>query len=204
MTNTLAGEVHAIYALPGKVTRGSCRKRLEYLEMEEHPVMDLPTSPTCFICGEHNPAGLKARFMVENGRVKMALTARDGHCGYPDVVHGGVIAAALDECMGWAAARSIRRMCVTGELTVRYLKSVPPVEGFTVYADVLRSSRRLVHARAWITGPDGEQYARAEGRFLPLSVEETLRVDDGLVYRGGEERVFDSLRCPSCDQKPGQ
>ena len=170
--------------------------------MEFPPVKDLPTSPRCFVCGEHNPAGLHARFQVEDGLVKMPLTARDGHCGYPDVVHGGVLAAALDECMGWAAARAIQRMCVTGELTVRYLKPVPPGPGYTVYAEVLRSSRRLVHACAWITGPDGERYARAEGRFLPLSEADTLRIDDGLVYRGGEERVFDSLR-PARDLKQG-
>jgi uncharacterized protein (TIGR00369 family) len=164
--------------------------------MKVPAVRDLPTSPHCFVCGEHNHAGLNARFLVEDGRVKMPLAARERHCGYPHVVHGGILAAALDECMGWAAARSIHRMCVTGELTVRYLKPVPPDPGFTVYAEVLRSSRRLVHARAWITGPGGERYAHAEGRFLPLSAQETLRIDDGMVYRGGEERVFDSLRSP--------
>ncbi len=145
---------------------------------------------------------MHARFQVENGIVKMTLTAGEQHCGYPSVVHGGVIAAALDECMGWAAARSIQRMCVTGELTVRYLKPVPPVAGFTVYAEVLRSSRRLVHARAWLTGPDGERHAHAEGRFLPLSAEETIRIDEGMVYRGGEERVFASLH--HAREKPGQ
>jgi uncharacterized protein (TIGR00369 family) len=162
--------------------------------MEDPIVQDLPTSPHCFVCGEHNPAGLNARFHVANGFVKMPLTAGDRHCGYPNVVHGGVLAAALDECMGWAAARSIHRMCVTGELTVRYLKPVAPGPGFTVHAEVVRSSRRLVHTKGWITGPDGERHASAEGRFLPLSEQETLRVDDGLVYRGGEERVFDVLR----------
>ena len=161
--------------------------------MKAIPVQDLPTSPRCFVCGERNTAGLHARFLVENGLVKMPLTARERHCGYPNVVHGGVLAAALDECMGWAAARSIHRMCVTAELTVRYLKSVTPTAGYTVYADVLRSSRRLVHTRAWITGPDGERYAQAEGRFLPLSEEETVRIDKGMVYRGGEERVFEAL-----------
>ncbi len=162
--------------------------------MELLAVQDLPTSPHCFVCGERNPAGLNARFLVEDDLVRMSLTARERHCGYPNVVHGGILAAALDECMGWAAARSIHRMCVTGELTVRYLKPVPPGPGYTVYAEVLRSSRRLVHTRGWITGPDGERHAHAEGRFLPLSEAETLRIDDGLVYRGEEERVFDVLR----------
>ena len=171
--------------------------------MEETQLLDLPTSPRCFVCGEHNPGGLHARFFVENGLVTMPLTAEERHCGYPDVVHGGVLAAALDECMGWAAARSIHRMCVTGELTVRYLKPVAPGPGFTVYAEVIRSSRRLVHTRGWIAGPGGELHVRAHGRFLPLSVEETLRVDDGLVYRGGEERVFDVLR-PAGDTRQGK
>lgn len=153
----------------------------------------LPNSEGCFVCGEDNPAGLQTRFYVEGDWVCMPLTARDTHCGYPNTVHGGVLAAALDECMGWAAARAIRRMCLTGELTVRYLRRVPLTAGATVRAEVTRAHRRMVHTTGEIVGADGTVHARAEGRFLPLGVEETLRVDAALRYRGGEERIFAGL-----------
>ena len=96
--------------------------------------------------------------------------------------------------MGWAAARAIERMCVTAELTVRYIERVPVDPNLVVAARVERSHRRMVTTEAEITGPDGKVFARASGRFLPLSEAETLEVDDALIYRGGEERVFDGLR----------
>jgi acyl-coenzyme A thioesterase PaaI-like protein len=103
----------------------------------------------------------------------------------------------MDECMGWAASRAIKRMCYTGELTIRYLKRVPTDGDLVVCSEVKRSSRLLAHVEGRIVDAQGEVYARGEGRFLPLSVEDTLEVDDQLLYRGGEERVFDELRKPS-------
>lgn len=155
----------------------------------------LPNSEHCFVCGEKNAAGLQTRFYVENDVVKARLKPKkNNHCGYHNVVHGGIVAAILDETMGWAAARAIGRMCLTGDLSVRYLKPVPGDRETTVVTEVVRSNRRLAHTKGEIVDEHGVVYARAEARFLPLSVEQTLEVDDNLVYRGGEERVFDSLR----------
>jgi len=164
-----------------------------------HEPRFLPNSQTCFVCGEANEAGLKARFFVEDEVVKMHLDAETHHCGYHNTVHGGIVAAALDECMGWAAARAIQRMCVTGELTVRYLKRVPADRCLTVCAEVSRSHRRMVHTVGHIIDDEGHTFARAEGRFLPLSVEETLTVDAALNYQGSEEDVFAELRQAQAD-----
>ncbi|MCP4639518.1 MAG: hotdog fold thioesterase [bacterium] len=154
----------------------------------------LPTSAPCFVCGEDNHAGLQTRFYVEDGVVKATLSPEPHHCGYDNVVHGGVVAAILDETMGWTAARAITRMCMTGELTVRYLKRVPADRELTVVTELVKASKRMAQTKGALVDSDGEVYARAEARFLPLSVEETLHVDDNLIYRGGEERVFDELR----------
>lgn len=154
----------------------------------------LPNSKGCFVCGEENAAGLRTRFYVQDDVVKAALQPNRHHCGYDNIVHGGVTAAILDECMGWAAARLIRRMCYTADLSIRYLKHVPADRPLTACSQVVKGSKRLVQVQGWIEDDEGTQYARAEGRFVPLTVEQTLRVDDALLYRGGEERVFDELR----------
>ncbi len=153
----------------------------------------LPISEPCFVCGKDNPAGLRTEFYVVDGQVRTDFRPQPHHCGYQNTVHGGIVATILDETMGWAAARAITRMCLTGELTVRYLTPVPGDRVTTVFTEVVQSSRRMVRARGWIA-ENGTIYAKAEGRFLPLSVEETLAVDDALLYRGGEERVFAPLR----------
>lgn len=163
------------------------------MESDNHRTY-LPTSKPCFVCGEQNHAGLQLRFYVEENEVRARWNPRQCHCGYAHVVHGGITATVLDECMAWAAARAITRQCVTGELTVRYLLPVPDGRDLTACARVEKASRRLVVIRGRLVDDEGTEYARAQGRFLPLSVEETLRVDDGLIYRGGEERIFDGLR----------
>ncbi|HOE66684.1 MAG TPA: PaaI family thioesterase [Candidatus Hydrogenedentes bacterium] len=155
---------------------------------------ELPNSTTCFVCGEKNHAGLQTRFYIEDDAVKAKLTPRDWHCGYANVVHGGVVAAIVDECMGWAAARSIGRMCYTAELSVRYVKPVPVDRDTVAIARTKRHSKRIAFVEGRLVDDDGSEYVRCEGKFMPLSAEETLAVDDALLYRGGEERMFDSLR----------
>ncbi len=162
--------------------------------MSENGRKMLPNSTSCFVCGEDNPAGLRGRFYVEDGKVKMRLTAVEHHCGYPNTVHGGVVAAVLDECMGWAAARAVKRMCVTGELKIRYVRSVPAGRDLTVCCDVKEVRRRYVQARGEIVDGEGVVHARGEGKFFPLTREETLAVDDMLLYRGDEEEIFSGLR----------
>ncbi len=157
----------------------------------------LPNSKPCFVCGEDNPAGLQTRFFVEHGQVKARFRARPHHCGYRDVVHGGVGAAILDETMGWAVARVAKRMFFTVRLQIRYLKPAPAERQLVVCAKARRVNKRLAEAEAVLLDEEGTEYARSEGRFIPLSVETTLEVDDNLIYRGGEERVFDELRAQS-------
>lgn len=162
--------------------------------MNENGRRYLPNSQPCFVCGEENEAGLQTRFYVEGDVVKAPLSARTHHCGYENTIHGGVVAALLDECMGWAAARAVDRMCYTGELTVRYLRPSPADRALTACAEVVKAGRRMVRARGWIEDNEGAEYARAEGRFIPLTVEQTLEVDDHLLYHGDEERPFEELR----------
>ncbi len=154
----------------------------------------LPASKTCFICGEENPAGLQGRFYIEDGKVKIPISAGHHHCGYHNTVHGGVIAAAIDECMGWAAACAIERMCYTAELNVRYLRPLALDAGAVAVTEVVQASPRLVRTRGEVVGADGVVYARAEAKFMPLTAEQTLEVDDALQYRGDEVRIFDDLR----------
>ena len=162
--------------------------------MTDNNKIYLPFSRYCFICGDENHAGLQTRFYVEDGKVKTKISPQDHHCGYKDVVHGGIVAAILDECMGWAAARPVERMCVTAELTVRYILAVPQDRELTVITEVEKANRRIVYTKGEILDDDGTQFATATGKFLPMSAEDTLEVDDVLVYEGGEERIFDALR----------
>jgi uncharacterized protein (TIGR00369 family) len=154
----------------------------------------LPNSRSCFVCGEENIAGLQLRFFVEGDKVKTWFQPKPHHCGYPNVLHGGVVAALLDETIAWAANRALSRMTMTAELKLRYRKPVPGDRPMLVVAEITKAGRRIAYGNGAILDEAGEEFARAEGSFIPLSAEQTLAIDDHLIYRGGEERVFDILR----------
>ena len=81
----------------------------------------------CFVCGVENPFGLQLKFYEEEpGRVTAEIVVPDHFQGYPGVVHGGIIAAMLDEVSGRTMLRgNPPRWMVTAKLDIRYRKPVP-------------------------------------------------------------------------------
>ena len=154
----------------------------------------LPNSTTCFVCGEKNHAGLQVRFYIEDDVIKVRFQGHSHHCGYEGVVHGGISASVMDECLGWAAAYAIKRMCVTAELSIRYRRRVPSERAMTITTEITRIARRLVYVKGTMVDDEGVVYVTGEGSFSPLTTEETLQVDDNMIYRDGDVHIFDALR----------
>lgn len=151
----------------------------------------LPISPTCFVCGSQNPAGLQSQFYVQDEFVLLPVKFTEKHGGYPGHVHGGVVASALDETMAWSAARYFKRMCVTAEMTVRFLKRVPLYKELMVKTWVTKGHKLLVQTEGVLIDPrNNKVYARACGKFMPISQEETEWVDKHLIYDDNTIRVF--------------
>jgi len=156
--------------------------------------VQLPWSEHCFLCGEGNPLGLQVKFKKDGDGVYTEYCADKRREGYQGQVHGGIVAALLDETMGWAVALSIGRMCMSAEVTIRYLKRLPVDTNIVVSAKPGRCSRRIGFGEGEVRGADGTLYARASGKFLPISLEETLQVDSMLIYPDGAESLFSAQR----------
>ncbi len=150
----------------------------------------LPYSKWCYVCGKDNPLGFKVIFSAERGRVRVRHIPEVHRQGYLGVVHGGVISTLLDEAMGWAPTLAIKRMFVTAELTVRYLKPFPIGKAMLIEAWPERVSRRMALVSGQVKDEAGELYASATGKYLPMSQEETKRVDELLIYEPQTLRVF--------------
>ncbi len=137
----------------------------------------LPHSSGCFLCGEENPSGVRTRFFVEGGEVRGRVALPRHMNGYRDVAHGGVLAALLDETMGWAATvfGKSHPMYVTGELTVKYLAPVPVGEAIEVRSRLVEDAGRLAYCEGEILH-GGKACVRARGKFAPMSREGTAGV----------------------------
>lgn len=88
-----------------------------------------PNSRHCFLCGLENPAGLHLHFYeTEPGVVETRYTAPEHFQGYPGVLHGGIVAALIDETSGRAQMGGDPqnpRFMFTGKLEIKYRKNVP-------------------------------------------------------------------------------
>ncbi len=138
--------------------------------------IELPRYETCFVCGDpaRNPHSLQLRLYLdpESGLVSAAFTPREGHEGYPDVVHGGILASLLDEVSIWAASYAARSFCVTRELRTRFLKAARPGAPLHLSARVSERRGELITVAGTIETAAGEAVARSVGSFFPAYPDE--------------------------------
>ena len=152
----------------------------------------LPYSHWCYVCGTDNPHGFKIVFTAEGDRVRARYTPELHRQGYLGVTHGGVVSTLLDETMGWAPSLVTGKLYVTGELTVRFLTPVPIGKPMIVEAWPEKVNRRLALVRGEVRDEDGILHATAQGKFLPMTDEETRKVDELLRYDPETLRVFET------------
>lgn len=145
----------------------------EFAALEEQP--SVPAGRTyrhCFGCGPDHPIGLRVRVFRTTGAVLSPIIIPERFAGPPGAAHGGIVAGYLDEVLAGAAVRQGRRIYVTGELTVRYVKLAPVETPLVAKGWVVEDHGKYVDVEGTL-----EEYAsrallaRARGRFLPLQAE---------------------------------
>ncbi|MBE5781318.1 MAG: PaaI family thioesterase [Clostridiales bacterium] len=142
--------------------------------MEQYRVVGKQkNSDLCFVCGDQNPFGLQAMFYdLENGDAVGVFTAKKEHQSYPGRVHGGVIAAILDEATGRALCQidGPDAFGVTVELSIRYKKPVPYDVELKCVGHITRNTRRLFEAEGRLLLPDGTEAATAYAKYMKMNV----------------------------------
>lgn len=138
-----------------------------------------PNSRHCFVCGLESKVGLRMRF-DDNGvdEVRAEYMVCADHQGYPDVAHGGVVAAMLDE----AGARTSmiadpNRFMMTGKMEIRYRQPVPTETPLIVCGIMLNDRGRMAQVRSEIRLPDGTVAAEAEIMIVAIPPESVPGTD---------------------------
>jgi acyl-coenzyme A thioesterase PaaI-like protein len=132
-----------------------------------------PNSRMCFICGLDNPIGLHLHFYeTQPGIIESIYTAPDHFQGYPGVLHGGIVAAILDEVSGrsqMGTDSTNSRFMFTARLEIKYRRNVPINRALKIVGRAGKARSKAAEAWAGIYDNETDELL-AEGNALLIDV----------------------------------
>jgi acyl-coenzyme A thioesterase PaaI-like protein len=150
-----------------------------------------PSSSHCFVCGVANVHGLQMSFYSAHpGEVVSNISIPAHFQGYPGMVHGGVIAAMLDEAAGRAfmvggppgvSPGDPPRFLVTARLSIRYRKPVPVETPLKVVGRTGKDDGKIAEATGSIYDAGGKLLAEAEAVLV--------NIPDNLIEKVDPDRL---------------
>ena len=134
--------------------------------------------PACWGCGD-NAFGIHLRLPESEGLTEYEsyLEFDERHQAAPGLVHGGLVAAALDEACGLLASW-YRFPTVTGRLFVHFRRLVAINTELLVQSRVEAEHSRRIHIAGQIVDGD-EVLAQARGAFVHVPLEHFLDTPEG-------------------------
>ena len=129
-----------------------------------------PSSTDCFVCGVENRFGLHIRFYDSGpGEVTAELNVPEQYQGYAGIVHGGIVAAMLDEVASRVYFRGDPpRLVVTGKLNIRYRKPVPVGKPLRLVGKAIEDKGRICISRGQVLDANGDLLAEAEATLFEV------------------------------------
>ena len=132
-----------------------------------------PNSKMCLVCGLENPIGLHLHmYETEPGVIETEYIAPEHFQGYPGVLHGGIVAALIDEISSRTQMGSDPknpRFMFTAKLEVKYRKNVPINKKLKIIGKAIKSKRNIAEAWAGIYDAETNELL-AEGTTLCVDV----------------------------------
>lgn len=120
----------------------------------------------CFVCGAHNPIGLKLAFRVEGAHCRGEFTARDEHVGFDGVTHGGIVFSVLDDAMAnWFFLQGARGF--TAKAEIRYRAPMPVGATASIECTLVKRKGRLLQLEARAADKiSGTLFAESSASFM--------------------------------------
>lgn len=136
-------------------------------------------SKMCYICGMENPEGLKAQFYnMEDGSVMTKFAYKEVHQSFPQRVHGGLIAAMLDELAFRAYwCKDETMLGATMSMETKFRKPVPYETELIGKGIVVKDLSKFFTAEVALMDKDGVVYADGVVKYIKLPIEKIAQTD---------------------------
>ena len=130
----------------------------------------------CFGCSQKNPAGLKLQFEESEEFIQATWQPSEIHQGYTNVLHGGIIAALLDEIGAWCVSVKIGTAGVTAEMKTRYISPVFINKGIiTLKASIAGQTKKNARINCFLYDGQSKLCAEAEAEYFIYPLEIAIR-----------------------------
>jgi len=150
------------------------------------PVNPFPSPPSkhSYVSGEGAADRTRVAYFRDADNDHLHASVRFGPAteGPPESVHGGAIAAVLDESMGavcWMNGHPV----VGARITINYLHMTPLGFDGRVESWIERIERRKIFIKSKLTDADGRVHAEGDGLFIKLQAEQQARFADARARR---------------------
>jgi uncharacterized protein (TIGR00369 family) len=120
----------------------------------------------CFGCSQKNPLGLKLKFMESEDALHATWNPGEYYQGYPNILHGGIISALLDEMGGWCISVKAGTAGVTRELRIKFLAPVYVTKGeVSIKAAITEIAGKNASVHCQLFNSQGKLCAEANAEF---------------------------------------
>ncbi len=119
----------------------------------------------CFVCGKNNPKGLKLDIKKIGDIATAEFTLGNNYEGYPNIIHGGILASILDDVM--ANTKFLDGFIVyTVELNVKYLKHCKVGEPLIAVGYPVSIVHNMLITKGEIKDPQGIVRVEGNGKYF--------------------------------------
>lgn len=134
------------------------------------------------LTGVPDPSGLKLVFELDGNRVLCHVDANEALCGRAKVVPAGQTQAIVDDLAHATVAALKKRIGVTRESRIRFLKPLYTGDRFRADGTIFRDTGDIVVVQCRMLNAREQLCVEAETEFFSLSAEQVRRMTpDGMV-----------------------
>lgn len=146
------------------------------------PGEQLPRHRDCFVCGTPDDERIDINYYWHEDTKEITASVIFGpkSQGPPFHVHGGAIAAVLDEAMGTCAWLN-GSICVAVNIDIDYRRMIPLNQCLELNCGLEKIEGRKVFVKGRMTTIEGEILAESEGIFVTVGAEKMGGLVPGLL-----------------------
>jgi len=130
----------------------------------------LPGTPSCFVCGDKKENSRSLELNIcwdeDDEHTSISFVPDGSWCGYEGIVHGGILAAILDDAMAWAIKALDDRTYVTAKMNVTFKRPVQLHGHYSASGFLDRKEERRAYTSALIQDEDGNTCVEAKAVFV--------------------------------------